>query len=79
VCFSNAKFNSDDWRTIEEKNDIPDCHKRKFKKYSGNKIATFDIIPAGTIVQIFKHFNVPVPLGLSINSTIVDNSLYQAS
>jgi len=58
VCFSNAKFNSDDWRTIEEKNDIPDCHKRKFKKYSGNKIATFDIIPGGTIVQIFKHFNV---------------------
>ena len=78
VCFSNAKLNSDDWRTIEEeKNDIPDCHKRKFKKYSGNKIATFDIIPAGTIiVQIFKHFNVPVPLGLS---TIIDNSLYQTS
>ena len=44
---------------LKKKNDIPDCHKRKFKKYSGNKIATFDIIPAGTIVQIFKHFNVP--------------------
>jgi hypothetical protein len=64
---------------LKKKNDIPDCHKRKFKKYSGNKIATFDIIPAGTIVQIFKHFNVPVRLGLSINSTTIDNSLYQAS
>ena len=45
-------------------------------KNTGNKIATFDIIPAGTIVQIFKHFNVLLRLGLYLNSKIIDNSLY---
>ena len=79
MCFLNAKFNSTTGERLKKKMIYTTAINVNLKKYSGNKIATFDIIPAGTIVQIFKHFNVPVPLGLSINSTIVDNSLYQAS